>query len=79
VPEKSIYTPAQKRLCALLRETRIAAGLTQEQLAERLGRPQSFVSKIESRERRLDLVVLREVDEALGVGLVAFVRRFDES
>jgi len=45
-------------------ETREAAGLTQVQLAARLSRPQSFVSKIESGERRIDVVELLEIVEA---------------
>ena len=35
---------------------RLRAGLTQEDLAERLGKPQSFVAKVETQERRLDLI-----------------------
>jgi transcriptional regulator with XRE-family HTH domain len=37
-----------------LREARLAAGLTQVEVAAKLGRPQSFVSKCESGERRVD-------------------------
>ena len=49
----------------------------QQDLARALERPQSFVSKIESGERRVDLVELREICLALGVDLVALVERFD--
>jgi transcriptional regulator with XRE-family HTH domain len=45
---------------ARLRQARIEAGLTQIEVARHLGRPQSFVSKAESGERRLDIV---EMDE----------------
>jgi transcriptional regulator with XRE-family HTH domain len=48
-------------------------------LARRIGQPQSFVSKYESGERRLDLVELREICDAVGVSLEVFVRRFEES
>lgn len=41
--------------------------MTQQDLAERLRRPQSFVSKYESGERRLSVVELVEVSDALGV------------
>lgn len=64
--EKSIYTAEYQRLCALLRELRQEAGLTQVQVAERLGVPQSFVSKYESGERRLDVVELKYIAELLG-------------
>lgn len=65
--EKSIYSAEYQRLCAVLRELRQEAGLTQVQVATRLDVPQSFVSKYETGERRLDVVELRHVAEALGV------------
>lgn len=68
----------QKALLSLLREARVEAGLTQVELAKALHMPQSFVSKYESGERRLDLLELRDVCQALRVPIVDFVRRFDE-
>lgn len=62
---------------SLLRQVRIEAGLRQEDLAKALGMPQSVVSKFESGERRLDLLELRDVCQALGISLVDFVRRFE--
>jgi transcriptional regulator with XRE-family HTH domain len=44
-----------------LRQARVEAGLTQVEVAKRLHRPQSFVSKIESGERRVDVVELTEI------------------
>jgi len=49
------HSPRYRRLRALLRATRSDAGLTQVQLAVRLKKPQTFVSKSELGERRLDL------------------------
>lgn len=76
---KSIHSPGHERLVALLRELRQEAGLTQTELAERLGVNQTFVSKYELGERRLDLVQLTEVCRALGqpVGLV--VQRWESA
>lgn len=74
---KSVHQSEQERLERLLRVVRQEAGLTQQDLADRLAKPQSFVSKIESGERRLDLLELREVCEALGTTLIAFVRRYE--
>ena len=65
------------RLRSLLRRIRLEAGLTQGQLARVLGQPQSFVSKYESGERRLDFVEVRQVCEAAGVSLEDFVGRFE--
>jgi len=69
----------QQSLQALLRRMRLEAELRQVDLANRLGQPQSFVSKYESGERRLDVLELRRICEALGVSLVAFARRFEDS
>lgn len=64
-------------LCALLRRLRIDGDLRQSDVAERLGVNQTFVSKYERGERRLDLVELRHVCEALGTDLERFVRSFE--
>ena len=62
----------------LLKEARSSAGLTQVQLAEKLGQSQSFVSKMEVGDRRLDAVQLRTVCLALGTTLPALVARWEE-
>jgi transcriptional regulator with XRE-family HTH domain len=64
-------------LLKLLRQVRKDAGLRQTELAKRLGQPQSFVSKYESGERRLDLLDLDGVCRAVDITLTAFVRRFE--
>ena len=64
-------------LYPLLREVRKERRLSQAQVAKKLSRPQSFVSKYETGERRLDLVELRDVCEAIGLKLPTFVRRFE--
>ena len=74
---KSIYTREQQRLVDLLRTIREEAGLTQVQLAKKLRRPQSFVSRFESGQRRVDLVELKAICEALGTSLLDFVGRFE--
>ena len=56
-----------KKLRELLIDTRKSAGLTQVDLSLRLKRPQSFVSKYERGERRLDVVEFSDVAKALGV------------
>jgi transcriptional regulator with XRE-family HTH domain len=67
----------QEALLLLFREARTAAGLSQVDLARLLRKPQSFVSKYESGTRRLDLLELRDVCQAMKVSVVEFVRRFD--
>ena len=75
---KAIHSTQQKQLQRLLRRIRQEAELTQRELAERIEVPQSVVSKYETGERRLDLVELKQVCEAVGVPLQEFVRRFEE-
>jgi transcriptional regulator with XRE-family HTH domain len=58
---RSIQSPAYRRLVAILTAKRQALGLTQQQLADKLDRPQSFVAKYELRERRLDVIEFLEV------------------
>lgn len=67
------------RLAALLRQARIEADLTQTQLAEALGETQSYVSKYESGEQRLDLTEIEAVCNAVGISLRDFVDRYLES
>lgn len=75
--EKSIYSSEYQQLCRLLRELRVEAGLTQKQVADRLQEAQSFVSKYESGERRLDVIELRHVAKALGVPTGTLLSRLD--
>lgn len=63
--KKTIYSRKYRRFCEVLIEARRAAGLTQEEVAKKLGRPQSFVSKFESGERRLDVIEFLEVAKAI--------------
>lgn len=66
------------RLAALLRQVRLDANLTQSQLAEKLGQTQSYVSKYENGEQRLDLIELEAVCKAVGISLTDFVERYLE-
>lgn len=70
--EKSIYSAEYQQVCDLLRQLRREAGLTQVEVAEALGVPQSFVSRYESGQRRLDIVELRHVANVLGVSISGF-------
>jgi transcriptional regulator with XRE-family HTH domain len=75
--KQNIYSRQHEALRYLLLNIRKEGGLRQTEVARRLGRPQSFVSKYESGQRRLDLVELEEVCHALGISLLEFVARFE--
>ena len=77
-PRLTANRKQQKALLSVLRGLRREAGLRQVDMAERLGKPQAFVSYYESGARRLDLLELRQVCEVLGISLVKFVREFEE-
>lgn len=74
---KGISDDSQEKLQNLLRVIRVDAGITQAELAGRLGVPQSVISKYESGERRLDVLELRQVCKSLGLGFADFVRRLE--
>ena len=74
--QKSLSSSKQKAFLELLRQVREEAGLRQIDVADRLDRPQSFVSKYESGERRLDLLELELVCDACDTDLSKFVRRY---
>lgn len=76
---KSIRTQPYVRLLELLVERRNAAGLTQSQVADRLGRPQSFVSKFERGERRLDVIEFLEVCRQLETDPFEILRNVDSA
>ena len=67
---------ADKRLRELLVEARQRADLTQAELSKRLNRPQSFVSKYERGERRLDVIEFGQVARAIGLDPLRFLRLF---
>ena len=74
---RSIHTTAHKRLVARLREARLKAGLTQVQVAKRLRKPQSFVSSLESGQRRIDVVELLDFARLYGVTLAWLLEGLD--
>lgn len=70
--DKSIYSEKYKIAITLLREERKRAGISQVELAELLGESQSFVSKVERLDRRLDIIELYEFCNAIGVDFSRF-------
>jgi transcriptional regulator with XRE-family HTH domain len=64
---RSIHSTPYVVLREHLANARIAAALTQEELAARLGRPQSYIAKYETGDRRLDVVEFLEVCASIGI------------
>ncbi len=57
---KSVYSKDYKEIIERLKTARIEAGLSQQEVADKLGKPQSYISKIESGERRLDVAEMKK-------------------
>lgn len=70
--QKSIVSKDYSLFLAFLKKTRLDRGITQEQLAKKLKATQSFVSKVERGERRLDVIELRVWSRSLGLSLSKF-------
>jgi len=68
-----------EKLMKLLKRIRQDKGIRQTELAEKLRVPQSFISKYESGDRRLDILELRQVCEAVGISLEEFIRELEEN
>lgn len=57
---KSVYSKDYRDIIGRLKTVRVEAGLSQQSVAEKLGKPQSYISKIESGERRLDVIEIKK-------------------
>lgn len=71
---KSIWDDDYRKLIDALKTARKSAGLTQQDVADKLGRPQSFLAKVEGCERRLDVVEFLHLCRAIGVEPASFIR-----
>lgn len=71
----TLHDPRYKRLVRLLKQAREDAGLSQETLGRRLKRPQSYLGKIETYQRRLDALELFDLLEAMDLDPGSFAER----
>ena len=77
--EKSIHSKRYKVFLTVLRDERTKAGLSQEELADRIDESQSFVSKCERGERRIDVAELLQFCMAIGSSFQGFCAKFDKA
>jgi transcriptional regulator with XRE-family HTH domain len=75
---KTVHSVGQAALCELLIKARDRAGLTQQQLANRLGTHQSFIAKYEGGERRLDVIEFLAITRAMGADPVRLLKALME-
>jgi transcriptional regulator with XRE-family HTH domain len=76
---KTLRTPAHRKLVQELRKARREAGLSQQQVAELLGVPQSYVAKIELGERRIDVIEFLKLVAAIDASWLEILGRIDPS
>lgn len=77
--EKTIYTKEYITFLKCLVNARKSAGITQVQFAEMIGQTQSFVSRCERGERRVDVIELRVFCQAIGIPYVKFIEQLEEA
>lgn len=75
---ETLGTDRHKALIALLIKQREAAGLTQNELATRLGQYQSFVARLESGQRRVDVVEFMKLAEILGFDASSAIKKLSK-
>lgn len=75
--DKSIHSHLYHQVIGRLRSKREMEGVTQVQLAELLKVNQAFISKIETCERRLDIIELHHICQVLGISFVDFIQEVD--
>ncbi len=73
--DKSIYSKEHKFLVEQLKKARVEAGLDQEKAAKLLGKTQSYISKIESGQRRIDVVQLKDFARIYKKDLNFFIKK----
>ena len=70
---KSIYSKEYRNVIEELKKARLEVGLRQEDVALKLKKPQSYISKIERGERRVDIVELKELAKIYNKDITYFV------
>jgi transcriptional regulator with XRE-family HTH domain len=74
----SVFTTKYDRFRELLVNARRQADLTQAEVALKIGRPQSFVSKYERGERRLDVIEFLEIARAIGIEAIPLRKQLED-
>ena len=71
----TLHSESYKEVVDALIAARKSSGLTQQQVADKLGRPQSFVAKIEGLQRRIDIVEFLELSRIVKADALAIINK----
>lgn len=71
---KSTYSEKYKAVIEKLKDIRMEHRWTQEEVSAKLGKPQSYISKIERGERRLDIIELKELADLYKKEITFFIK-----
>ena len=75
---KTLHSADYARFLALLKQARKDAGMVQQELADKLGKPQSFVAKFERGERRIDVIEFIAIARAIGRDPMRLLKQYLE-
>lgn len=71
--EKAIYTKDYKKVIEKLKKARVSAGLTQVEVAKILKKPQSYISKVERGDQRIDIIELKSLAKLYKKSVQCFI------
>jgi transcriptional regulator with XRE-family HTH domain len=71
---KAIYSKDHKYLIERLKKARVEVGMDQDEVAKQLGKTQSYISKIESGQRRIDVIQLKDFAKAYKKNINYFIK-----
>lgn len=74
VMNKSVYSKEYKKIIVRLKNARLEAGFSQQYIANKLAKPQSYISKIESGERRLDVAEIKKFADIYKKDISNFIK-----
>jgi len=72
--EKTLYSKEHKAVVERLKKARVKSGMSQEEASIKLGRSQSYVSKIEAGQRRIDVVQLKKFAKIYSVKIDSLIK-----
>jgi transcriptional regulator with XRE-family HTH domain len=74
--QQSVRSPEYAVLIDLVKQARLSSGMTQKEICDKLGKPKNYLNKVERGERRLDVVEVFALCEAMGKDARELLQQF---